>query len=547
MYARYFCLGLRAVPKTMLTNMTKPLFAALAVTVLMASCTSAPQTSYREIVSDATTVASTTYGQVQGYRDGDIYVFKGIPYAKAERFMPPVAPDRHEGVLMCRAYGPKTPQTSTNLNWKRAVTDYDFGFQFNLEPVDEFNCLVLNVWTRNINDNAKKPVFVWIHGGGFASGSGYDMDCYEGCALAEEGDIVVVNLNHRLNILGYADLRDLGGKYANSVNLGMLDLVKALEWVRDNISNFGGDPSNVTIAGQSGGGGKVSTLMCMPSAMGLFHKAITQSGSWVLHNSDEEGRALGSAVLEELGVTAANADKLNEFTYEELAAAGNSATRKLHSANGFCPTVDGTIVGAQHFAPDAPMISKDIPMIIGSNKNEFTYDNSIALKEEEVRDRLSKQIGVAKADAFISAYNEIYPGSRPEEAIYTDTFLREAAVKMADAKSAIGSKVYMYYMTWHPRNNALGACHGMELPLVFRNVSLERALTGGTESAYKMSERMSSAWLAFIKTGDPNVKGLPQWDPYTAENGNTMIFDDECKIVHNHDRALFGYDIPRHF
>ena len=527
--------------------MKKTFIAAMAATMVVASCTNTQKTEYREIVSDATTVANTIYGKIQGYRDGEIYTFKGIPYAKAERFMPPQSPDAHEGVLMCRTYGPKTPQTSTSLAWKRGETDYDFGFQFNLEPVDEENCFVLNVWTKAINDNSKRPVFVWIHGGGFASGSGYDLDCYEGCSLAEEGDVVVVNLNHRLNVLGYADLRDLGGKYANSVNLGMLDLVKALEWVRDNISNFGGDPSNVTITGQSGGGGKVSTLLAMPSAQGLFHKAITQSGSWILHNSDEEGRALGSAMLEELGITSANSDKLDDFTYDEIAAAGDRAVARLRSSNGFCPTVDGTILGTSHFAPDAPMISQSIPMIIGSNKNEFTYDNDKTMTMEEVRERLTRQIGEDKADEFIQAYSSVYPDCRPEEMVYTDTFLRKAAVDMADAKSAIGSKVYMYYMTWKPANNALGACHGMELPLVFRNVSLQREMTGGTESAYRMSERISSAWLAFMKTGDPNVKGLPTWEPYTAENGTTMIFDDECKIVHNHDRALLGYDIPRHF
>lgn len=528
----------------MKTNLTT---VALCAGILLTSCANAPEATFREVISDRTTVASTTYGDIQGYCDGGVYTFKGVPYAKAERFMPPVAPDHHDGILMCRAYGPKAPQTSTTLDWKRAMTDYDFGFNFNLEPVDEENCLVLNVWTKSISDSAKRPVFVWIHGGGFASGSGNDMDCYEGRALAEEGDVVVVNLNHRLNLLGYIDLRDLGGKYSQSANLGMLDIIKALEWVRDNISRFGGDPSNVTIAGQSGGGGKVCTLLCMPSAMGLFHKAIAQSGSWILHNTDEEGRALGSAVLSELGITAANADKLADFSYEELMAAGNAASRRIGSANGFCPTVDGTMVIDQHFAPDAPLISKDIPMILGSNRNEFTYDINKPMTAEEVRSKLAGQIGEEKADSYIEAFNRVYPGSGPEQAIYLDTFLRPAAVAMADAKSAIGSKVWMYYMTWGPETNSLGACHGMELPLMFRNVSLHRELTGGTASAYKMSERMSSAWLAFMKTGDPNTKDLPQWDPYTAENGNTMIFDDECKIVHNHDRDLLGYDIPRHF
>lgn len=502
----------------------------------------------RTIVSDASTTATTVYGRVQGYRDGDVYTFKGIPYAKAERFMPPQAPDPFDGVKVCRTYGPKTPQTSTSLAWRDDRSDYGFGFQFNLEPVDEAQCLVLNVWTKGLADGKKRPVFVWIHGGGFASGSGNDLPCYEGRALAEKGNIVVVNLNHRLNILGFLDLRGLGGKYAESVNLGMQDLVKALEWIRDNIEAFGGDPGCVTIAGQSGGGGKVNTLMAMPSAMGLFHRAIAQSGSWILHNSDADGKALGLQVVEELGLKPSQADKLADFTYEELAAAGHRATVKLQSSNGFCPTVDGKYVIDPSFDPQAPEISRNIPMLLGSNKNEFTYDNSPVLTQEEVMGRLEKQMGKEKATAFLKAFDAAYPGHTPQEMVYTDLFLRKAAVKMADVKSAQkAADVYMYFFTWKPSGNNLGACHGMELPFVFNNIALQREMTGGTADAYRLSDLMSSAWISFIKTGNPNVSGLPAWEPYTAENGNTMVFDKECKVVHNHDRALMEFDLPRRF
>ena len=502
----------------------------------------------RTIVSDASTTATTVYGRVQGYRDGDVYTFKGIPYAKAERFMPPQAPDPFDGVKVCRTYGPKTPQTSTSLAWRDDRSDYGFGFQFNLEPVDEAQCLVLNVWTKGLADGKKRPVFVWIHGGGFASGSGNDLPCYEGRALAEKGDIVVVNLNHRLNILGFLDLRGLGGKYAESVNLGMQDLVKALEWIRDNIEAFGGDPGCVTIAGQSGGGGKVNTLMAMPSAMGLFHRAIAQSGSWILHNSDADGKALGLQVVEELGLKPSQADKLADFTYEELAAAGHRATVKLQSSKGFCPTVDGKYVIDPSFDPEAPEISRNIPMLIGSNKNEFTYDNSPVLTQEEVMGRLERQMGKDKAAAFRKAFDAAYPGHTPQEMVYTDLFLRKAAVKMADVKSAQkAADVYMYFFTWKPSGNNLGACHGMELPFVFNNIALQREMTGGTADAYRLSDLMSSAWISFIKTGNPNVSGLPAWEPYTAENGNTMVFDKECKVVHNHDRALMQFDLPRRF
>ena len=527
------------------------LFVVLAV--VAASCANPDgQCKYgpREIgpiISDGTTVAQTVYGKVQGYKDGDVYAFKGIPYAKAERFMPPQSPDRHDDVMLCRTYGPKTPQTSTSLAYRPDPSDYGFVFQFNVEPVDEDECLVLNVWTKGL-DHGKRPVFVWIHGGGFASGSGNDLPCYEGRALAEKGDIVVVNLNHRLNILGYIDLRGLGGKYSESVNLGMQDLVKALEWVRDNIEAFGGDPDNVTIAGQSGGGGKVNTLMAMPSAMGLFHRAIAQSGSWVLHNNDADGKALGMAVMDELGVTPANAaEKLSSFTYRELAMAGNRASAKLGSS-GFCPTVDGKYVIDPAFDSEAPEISRNIPMIIGSNKNEFTYDNSPVMTQEEAEDMLVRLMGKEKAMAYVKEYDKAYPGHTPQDMLYTDSFLRKAAVKMADMKSAQGSAdVYMYFFTWKPANNALGACHGMELPFVFNNIALQREMTGGTLEAYRLADLISSSWISFIRTGNPNVKGLPEWEPYTAENGNTMIFDNECTVVHNHDRGLMQFDLPRHF
>ena len=227
----------------------------VALPFMMIGCSisqSKKNSDYRVVVTDESTVAQTIYGAIQGYRDGDVFTFKGIPYAQAERFMPPTAPEKHNDTLKCRLYGPKAPQMES-LEWKGInQTDYAFGNQFVYEPMDEKGCLVLNVWTKGLNDGKKRPVFVWIHGGGYFAGSGHDLPCYEGWALAEKGDIVTLTLNHRLNILGYSDLTALGGKYENSVNLGMQDIVMALKWVHDNITNFGGDPNNVTIGGQSG-------------------------------------------------------------------------------------------------------------------------------------------------------------------------------------------------------------------------------------------------------------------------------------------------------
>lgn len=511
----------------------------LALTALLAVSCADPDrhtVAYGPIICDETTIAKTDAGLVQGYLDGGVYTFKGIQYGTAERFMPPQKPAPYEGVKICRTYGPKCPQTGVTLNWRPRTSDSDFGFNGFIEPMDEANCLVLNVWSKGLNDGRKRPVFFWIHGGGFATGSATELQCYEGRALAEEGDIVVVSLNHRLNILGYLDLRGLGEGYEDCVNVGMQDLVMALEWVRDNIEAFGGDPGNVTIAGQSGGGGKVNTLMAMPSAMGLFHKAIAQSGSWILHNDDERGKALGLSVLDALGIGPDNLDRLADIPYDDLVRAGNVALRKAH-AQMFCPTVDGRYVTDPSFDPDASTISRDIPMIIGSNQNEFAYQRA-EISDAETMERLVKLVGEEDADSYLADYRKAYPDGRTQDVLNIDLFLRQKAVAMADAKSAIGSKVYMYLFTWKPSSNDLGSVHGMELPFVFHNIAVQREMTGGTKDAYKLSDLISSAWIQFMRTGDPNVKGLPKWEPYTAENGNTLVFDKKCHVLHNHDREL---------
>ena len=243
-------------------------------------------------------VVSTKYGKVRGYVDDGIYAFKGIPYAKAERFMPPQAPDKWDDVKQTTIFGPQALQGSS-LNWG-GQSDYNFGFQFPKEPQDEKNSFVLNVWSQGINDEKKRAVWVWIHGGGYANGSANQLLFFDGRALAQKGDIVVVTVNHRLNVLGYADLRGLGGKYSESVNLGQQDLVAALQWVRDNVENFGGDPNLVTVDGQSGGGGKVSTLLAMPSAAGLFQRAIVQSGSIFNPGKGEDSKAYGMRLPQHL-------------------------------------------------------------------------------------------------------------------------------------------------------------------------------------------------------------------------------------------------------
>lgn len=452
------------------------------------------------VISDESTVVNTVYGKVQGYLDGNVYTFKGIPYAEAERFMPPTAPKVHEGTLMCRRYGPVAPQNLSlnyNGNWQ---SDYDFGFQFKIEPMSEEHCLVLNVWSKGINDGKKRPVFVWFHGGGFVNGSAVNLPTYEGRALAEKGDIVVVSVNHRLNVLGYFDMSGLGGRFSESVNLGQQDLVKSLEWINKNIERFGGDPDCVTIAGQSGGGGKVSTVMMMPSAKGLFHRAIVQSGSYVRYQTNEDSKLYANALLNELGIKADDKAALDAVPYDELVEAANKAVRMVNAAleakglpapgGNNSPVIDGKYVVGPGFDQKAPEISADVPMIIGWNYNEFDY----ATGKEDIR-------------------------------------FRDGAINQANVKSSQGkAPVYLYMFNWKPAGNVLGACHGMELAFMFNNIALQTEMNGGTREAYELSDKMSSAWINFIKTGDPNVKGLPNWQPYTEKKGTTMIFDYKCTI-----------------
>ena len=516
--------------------MRKSIF--LAAAALLAACAPKAPEKYLPdgaITAGENTRVETTYGTIEGYLDGTINTFKGIRYAKAERFMPPQAPDRWEGVRQCKLYGPQTPQTETlNYNDNNTQTDYGFGNQFFLEPMDEA-CQVLNVWTPSITDGKKRPVFLWIHGGGYSSGSGHDLPCYEGRALALKGDIVVVNINHRLNVLGYLDLTGLGGKYAQSVNLGQQDIVKALEWVRDNIARFGGDPASVTIGGQSGGGGKVSALLAMPAAKGLFRRAVVQSGSFLNVADPAATRQQGIDFVKALGVKPGPDADLSKFSYDELLA----ASRQVRAGAG--PVGDGVIIAMKPGQTEAPELSRDIPLLVGTNFNEFTFDVGIDGSEAAVREQLSRRYR-DRADAFLEAFRAAYPDAPLKDAVYADFNFRGGAVRQAAAKARQGgAPAYLYLFTWMPKENVLGASHGMELPFMFNNVQNMREMTGGTDRAYKFQETVSDIWLSFIKTGDPNIPGIPTWEPYSEENGFTMILDDVCHGARHHDDALINF------
>ena len=486
-------------------------------------------------------VVATTAGDVSGSINDSVFAFKGIPYATAERFMPPQDPIAWEGVRETTDFGPVA---------KQVVPWYPDSVQ------NEKELFSLNVWTQGINDGKKRPVLVWLHGGGFHTGASNDPMTY-GEAMAKKGDIVFVSVNHRLNILGFLDLSAVDDKYAQSANVGMLDIVKALEWVNANIEKFGGDPADVTICGESGGGGKVGTLMCMPSAKGLFHKAIIQSGTIINNMNKEKSQALGLAVLETLGIAPDEVEKLETIPYLELVKAGNEAIAKISGPRrpgsqgmfGFAPSADGDILVQQPFSPTFADFSNDIPILMGSTLNEMmpVFYGEKDLTLEQAKERLAKEYG-KNTDKFIELYAKAYPDYTPQDLLSIDKVFRPYTIHTADARSLESSApLYVYFLAWKSGvdDASKGSFHGLDIPLAFNTVDLRADWTGDTEEAWAMADKMSSAWINFIKTANPIVEGvLPEWKPYTAEEGATMYFDNESKIVYNHDKELMKFMVP---
>lgn len=511
-----------------------------------------------QLVTDSSqTVVATESGRVAGYIDGGTYIYKGIPYATAERFMPPTKVTPWKGLRSCRAYGPTCPQAK-RMGWQSDEQAFAFNWDDGFAGED---CLRINIWTQGINDGKRRPVMVWLHGGGYSAGSGQELPSYDGTNLSRKGDVVVVTLNHRLNVLGFLDLSAYGDKYKHSGNVGLMDLVAALQWVNANIAAFGGDPNNVTIFGQSGGGGKVSTLLATPSAGGLFHKAIVESGSMLRTMTQKYSRRIAAATLSELGLDATQVDSLKTIPYERLLAAGDKAvekTKKEAEADGlasfifgWAPTVDGDILPRQPFDPTAPEQSRNIPMIIGTTLHEFTLSTYVPavkqLTKEQIVGKLREKYG-QRTDEFIHAFGETYPSYKPIDLLDVDFIFRPSAVEQARLKSRQnGAKVYMYMFTWESpvMNGMLRSTHCMEIPFVFNNALHHASMTGGSQDAIRLADKMSSAWINFARTGNPNADGLPTWEPYTAEKGATMIFNNKCEVRYNHDKKLL--EIVRSF
>ncbi|WP_183568704.1 carboxylesterase/lipase family protein [Mucilaginibacter sp. SP1R1] len=499
-------------------------------------------------------VTSTDNGQVRGYIHNGTFTYKGIPYAKAQRFMAPEKPAAWQGVRASLVYGAVCPIDPTT-----SVNDLlEFGFNHNWGYMSE-DCLKLNVWTPGINDQKKRPVMVWLHGGGFSAGSAIELPSYDGENLSKKGDVVVVSINHRLNVLGFLNLSAYGDKYKSSPNAGMMDIVAALQWVKQNIASFGGDPDNVTIFGQSGGGAKVGTLMSAPSAKGLFQKGIIQSGSYrSSFMTADLSKRIGAAILDVLNLQPAQVDSLQTMPYEQLSAASKKAMLKVQQqlkAEGKAtgafglmwePSVDGNFLPYDMTDPAAMALAKDVPLLVGSTKTEFMaslMNPAIAgFSMDEAKAYLQKKYG-DKTDTYIAEVKKAYPNTvKPADYIDIDlTTFRPGVVRQANEKSAFGgAPVYMYQFAWPSpvMDGMYKSVHCMDIAFEFNNISRCEEFTGGGKEAYALSAKMSQAWINFARNGNPNAKGLPEWPKYTEANGATMIFDNQCIIKSSPDKTL---------
>jgi para-nitrobenzyl esterase len=493
-------------------------------------------------------VVETRYGRVRGYVHNGIFSFKGMPYGAdtsgPNRFMPPQKPAPWTGVRSSLSYGWVSPQPARE-GWKNDEEAWLFRWNDGIANED---CLRLNLWSPGINDGRKRPVMVWLHGGGFSAGSGNELPSYDGENLARRGDVVLVSINHRLNILGHLNLAAFGDKYANSGNAGMLDIVAALEWVRDNIGQFGGDPGNVTIFGQSGGGGKVNTLMAMPSAKGLFHRAIVESGSLLAGATMESSNKLATAVLQQLQIAPSDVAKLHDLPVGALEEAGVEVLRRnrpvggiidfRHIAGrlGWSPVAGPESLPQQPFDPQAPAMSAAIPLLVGNTLNEFVNGinrpDAFQMTDAEMRSNV-KKIWADKTDRLVDVFRKAYPHANNFQlwSAIAASPVRAATLEQVRRKAAQHSgPAYCYRFDWQTPilDGRPMAFHCSELAFVFDNTERCAAMTGNGAAARVLAAKMSEAWIHFARSGDPNHAGLPHWKPFDPATNGTMVFDNEC-------------------
>lgn len=502
--------------------------------VLSACAGVAPSAAPKE----ARPVTVTAYGTVRGKLDDGISVFLGIPYGadtSARRFQRAERPEAWDGIREALTY----PDTSPQVELSGALFA---SWDPDPRPSQGENMLGLNVWTPAL-DNARRPVMVWLHGGGYTAGFGSSR-VFEGTRLAQKGDVVVVTVNHRLNLLGYLYLAGLPGgeSYPDSGNVGMLDLVLALEWVRDNIAGFGGDPDNVTLFGESGGGWKVSTLLAMPEAEGLIDRAIVQSGSARYARTPEQATADTRLALDALGVSPENLDALRTLPAQKFTNAMTALeTNPKLASNFFSPVIDGRALPSHPFADAAPATARDVPMLIGSTADEYSLflmgiPDPEAITFEDLHGLLAFAVPETGIPAVVAGYRALRPEADPYEvlvAVASDRAFTADAVAQAKMKvEQGGAPVWLYQFDWETplMGGRLGAMHALETGFVFDNLQKSASMIGDVAAAQPLADKMSDAWLAFARTGNPNVSGLPPWPALAPGSVSVMRFSEVSRV-----------------
>ena len=506
-------------------------------------------------IGDNIAIAETASGKVRGFIHKDIYNFLGIPYGAStegkNRFMPPQKVQPWTDIYPAVYWPNAAPQLLENFYANRylAFTDY-----WHYDDVSE-NCLGINVWTPGYKDNNKRPVILWIHGGGFTSGNSIEHPEYHGENLSRKENVVFCSLNHRLGPLGFADFSAIGGeKYAASGNVGMLDIVAALEWIRDNISNFGGDPSNVTVIGQSGGGAKVCTLMAMPTAKGLFHKAVALSGTASKIGEKSNSEKLASYVLKEAGLSPSQVDKLQEMPWRDYYAIARKAntklweeTKNMSMMSGFNPVADGNFVSQHPFSPEASDLARNIPLIVCSTfyeRSPSSFDSSlenITLEKAKELAKTTRGFGPSLGDnapSVIEAYAKSFPDKKAIEILSMVLSNRKNSIEICNVKARQAAPVYLAWFGWNPPvfDGRLRAFHTMDISFWFYNTDIQISHTGGGARPRKLAAKMSASLARFMRTGNPNGGGLPEWPRYSPDKGETMILDDSSEVRNDPDR-----------
>ena len=485
-----------------------------------------------------TAVVQTKQGAVHGYEYDGVTVFKGIPYAKAKRFHAPEPADPWEGVREATGYGYVCPL----LDPERP--DSDLGTPHRVGVQSE-NCQNLNVWTPAC-DGGKRPVMVWLHGGGFSAGSSMEMVAYEGHSASKYGQIVFVSINHRLNVLGFCDLSEFGEEYRDSGNAGIADMVAALQWVHDNIASFGGDPDNVTIFGQSGGGMKVTALLQTPAADGLFHKGLIMSGvqGGAIFDCVGSGRTMGEMLLKEAGVSTVK--ELEEIPYEQLTRAFKwmrSSLRPQKVNSGETPCRNGYYAGDPLEVPFRPETAH-IPLLIGSTFSEFNaigvmgYDRK-NITPEEARKAVEEKLGKELADKAIPLFQEAYPQRPLIDLLGMDYMFRQYTLDYVKRRVAAGSAPIWDYMfnLDGPMYGGQLPPHCADIPFVFHTTDLVPS-TQEQGVTQRLERQIFETVMAFVRTGNPNNPEIPQWDPAGEDGLHTLVVDKQTQVRDNFDGQL---------